>query len=185
MIAQTARCLGEELTDYAAGRLTPVRRSHWDLHLVTCGSCRAAVDDERRLQQALRLDAVAVPDQLRMTLLALATMPDDGVPQVPNAPARVRASVSAIPLATLAPGAPAAHRSMVRPTLLATLAASAGAAAAIGLSIGNLGAAASQVRPAARPAPVPVSSVASSGSVPAVHRPGWSFAALSGAQSTP
>jgi hypothetical protein len=184
MTAPGARCLREELTDYAAGRLTAVRRNHWDLHLVTCQSCRAAVEDERRLQQALRLDTVAVPDQLRSTLLALALRPDGGVPSVPIAPARVRSAVSAMPLATLSPDAPAAHRSMVRPTLLATLAASAGAAAAIGLSIGSLGAPAAQVRPLARPA-APATSVLSNGAVPVAYRPGWSLAALHGAQSSP
>ncbi len=184
MTTSGARCLGEELTDYAAGRLTAVRRNHWDLHLVTCASCRGTVEGERRLQQAMRLDTVAVPDQLRMTLLALAVRPDDGIPAVPLAPARVRSTVGAVPLATLAPDAPAAHRSMLRPTLLATLAASAGAAAAIGLSLGNLGAPASQVRPLARPA-APASNAVSGGVVPVAYRPGWSLSALPGAQSTP
>jgi hypothetical protein len=186
MTAHGSRCLRDELTDYAAGRLTPVRRNHWDLHLVTCECCRAAVADERHLQHAMRLDTVAVPDQLRSSLLALALKTDDGIPVVPPAPARVRSAVSAVPLATLAPDAPAAHRSMVRPTLLATLAASAGAAAAIGLSIGSLSAPAAQVRPVARPAsPAPTSSAPSYGAVPAAYRPGWSLSVLHGAQSTP
>ena len=186
MIAPAARCLRDELTDYASGRLTAVRRSHWDLHLVTCQSCRAAVDDERRLQTALRLDTVAVPDQLRSMLLALATRPEGAIPSVPLAPAHVRTYVTAVPLAPLAPHAPAVHRSMLRPTLLATLAASAGAAAAIGLSLGNLGASAAQVRPLTRPAPPAQSSTfVPAPAAPASYRSGWSLAAVTGAQSTP
>lgn len=184
MISPAPRCIREELTDYAAGRLTAVRRNHWDLHLVTCPSCRAEVEGERRLQQVLRLDTVAVPDQLRSALLALAARPADGVPAVPLAPAGVRSAVSALPLATLSPDAPAAHRSMVRPALLATIAASAGAAAAIGLSIGTLAAPASQVAPQLRPAAPATTSTSGVGS-PVAFRPGWSPAVLRVAESTP
>lgn len=184
MISVAPRCIGEELTDYAAGRLTAVRRNHWDLHLVTCQACRAAVSDERRLQQALRLDSVAVPDQLRSMLLAMASSGDVSAPSVPSAPSGVRAAVNFTPLATLAPNAPAAHRSMLRPTLLATLAASAGAAAAIGLSIGSLSAPATQVRQNNRP-PTPSVTVPAGSAVPVAYRPAWAVAGLAEAQSTP
>jgi hypothetical protein len=52
------------------------------------------------------------------------------------------------------------------------------------LSIGSLGAPAAQVRPLARPA-APAPPVQSNRAVPRADRPGWSLAALYGAQSSP
>lgn len=149
------RCLGEELTEYAAGNLSPERRHHWDLHLVTCEHCRTNVSAERRLQQALRLDPVVVPEQLRAALLSLAlpAQPVGGVPAVPTAPFAVRQGVRATPLATLSPTAPPVHRSAARSTLLAAMAATAAGAAALGISVGGAAPVVSQaptspVRPA-------------------------------------
>ncbi len=52
------RCLDDELSEYVAERLPDPRRTAWEHHLVACGTCRHAVDQERRLRRALAGRAV-------------------------------------------------------------------------------------------------------------------------------
>ena len=72
--ARRGRCLGPDLTAYADRAMDPSSLRQWDRHLVACTSCRAAVDDERRVLASLRSSscASAVPGELRGMLLALA-----------------------------------------------------------------------------------------------------------------
>jgi hypothetical protein len=106
----------------------------WDRHVVTCQSCRGAVDEERRVLSALRSSAGSpLPNDLRGMLLALATQPQSEgtrpasaalAPPIPVAPVRV-----------VDRGAPAQHRSAGRATVYAGLAAGATAAAALSLVV--------------------------------------------------
>jgi hypothetical protein len=116
----------------------------FDQHLVACEVCRAAADQERRIVAALRADT-GVPQSLRSSLMSLAA-PDCSVPEVPQAPARVRMHLPASPfrdpqpvmrepVPTVSPNAPALHRSPVRAAVVASLAATASVAAAWGLTV--------------------------------------------------
>ena len=165
------RCLGDEISEYAAGRLDPRAARERDLHLVACQTCRAAVEQERRLQAAIS-GAPVVPAGLRSSLLSLAaTVAASGdavgdrpdVPPVPRAPLGATAPLgsgigaagfgsSALPV--VAPGAPALHRSALRSAVVATAVAGASAAAALGLGVTSSQAVSSGT---ARPA-TPVSS---------------------------
>ncbi|MEO7422350.1 MAG: hypothetical protein ABIU87_08140 [Ornithinibacter sp.] len=156
------RCLDEDLGDYAGGRLEPVRRRRWDLHLVTCRGCARAVEDERRLQAAFA-GAPSMPGDLRAALLALAgghAFRDaaEGDPEPP--PVRRRD-----PLLVLSPGAPPCHRSALRATVIAAAAAGASAAAALSLTVisapaSRTGVTASTVVPVVgSPTPSPFSAV--------------------------
>ena len=51
--AMRVQCQGEELTEYAAGRLPVDRQWAWDRHLVACQICAHDVAQERRLRSAL------------------------------------------------------------------------------------------------------------------------------------
>lgn len=127
-------CLGGgELPEYAAGRLAPQRRAAWDRHLVSCAACRAAVQEERRLQAALA-EGPRLPGELRGALLALAARPEPQ-PEVFAFPGPT------VPLATLAPSAPPVHRSVLRSAVVAAAVAGASAAAAwsLGLAGGSTG----------------------------------------------
>lgn len=134
------RCLGDEISEYAAGRLDPHSARQWDLHLVACASCRDAVEQERRLQSAFSAVAPAIPPSLRSTLLSLAatvaaSLPDeDGGGAVPRAPLGL-AALSHPALPVVPPGAPAMHRSPLRSAVIATAVAGASAAAALGLGM--------------------------------------------------
>jgi hypothetical protein len=131
------RCLGDQLTAYADRALDDATLLRWDRHVVACQSCRAAVDEERRVLSALRSPAgSALPGDLRGMLLALGTQTpgrrSDGsaiaagplLPPIPTAPVRV-----------VDRGAPAQHRSAGRATVYAGLAAGATAAAALSLVV--------------------------------------------------
>ena len=51
--AMRVQCQGDELTEYAAGRLPVDRQWAWDRHLVACQACAHDVAQERRLRSAL------------------------------------------------------------------------------------------------------------------------------------
>ncbi|GIL37552.1 anti-sigma factor [Phycicoccus sp. DTK01] len=136
------QCLGDELSEYAAGRLGASREQAWDRHLVACEMCRHAVGQERRLRAALA-GAPSMPGDLRVTLLALAR---DLEPPATSAPA---ATAGPDPLRLLAPSAPPCHRSALRATVVAAAAAGVSAAAAWSLTV--IGSPA-VVRPAGSPA---------------------------------
>jgi hypothetical protein len=127
--AMRVRCLGDELTEYAAGRLPLPRQWAWDRHLVTCRVCAHAVDEERRLRSALA-GVPSMPGDLRSTLLALGSSLATEAPRRP-----VPVSAHHRPLALLAPSAPACHRSPLRATVVAAAAAGVSAAAAWSLTV--------------------------------------------------
>ena len=122
------RCLDDELTEYAAGRLPLHRQWAWDRHLVACQTCCHAVAQERRLNSALA-GAPTMPGDLRSTLLALgATMAAELAP-------RATPVARQDPLRLLAPSAPPCHRSPLRATVVAAAAAGVSAAAAWSLTV--------------------------------------------------
>ena len=125
--AMRVQCQGEELAEYAAGRLPLDRQWAWDRHLVACGHCAHGVAQERRLRSALA-GAPSVPGDLRSSLLALgaALATDLGPRPVPSGHDR---------LALLHPSAPPCHRSALRATVLAAAAAGLSAAAAWSLTV--------------------------------------------------
>ena len=126
--ALRVRCLGDEMSDYAAGRLPLDRQRAWDRHLVACRVCAHAVDAERRLRSALA-GAPSMPGDLRSALLALGTaMAADAGPR--PVPAGTQD-----PLRLLAPTAPPCHRSPLRATVVAAAAAGVSAAAAWTLGV--------------------------------------------------
>ena len=126
--AMRVRCLGDELTEYAAGRLDLPRQWAWDRHLVACRVCAHAVDEERRLRSALA-GAPSMPGDLRSALLALGSSLATEPPRPASGSAQHR------PLALLAPSAPACHRSPLRATVVAAAAAGVSAAAAWTLGV--------------------------------------------------
>ncbi|QKE83959.1 hypothetical protein [Arthrobacter sp. NEB 688] len=119
------QCLGDELSEYAAGRLGASREHAWDQHLVACEVCRHAVGQERRLRAALA-GAPSMPGDLRVTLLALGRDLQPPAPPVLAGPD---------PLRLLAPTAPPCHRSALRATVVAAAAAGVSAAAAWSLTV--------------------------------------------------
>lgn len=143
-----SRCLGDRLTAYADRAMDAASLLHWDRHLVACTRCRALVEQERRVLDALRAPACsAVPGDLRSLLLAVAeqaTEPGTGDVPGPAAPFRGAARAAGhhlLPPVPVAPvpvvdrGAPALHRSVRRATVFAGIAAGATAAAAWGLVV--------------------------------------------------
>lgn len=126
--AMRVRCLGDELTEYAAGRLPLDRQWAWDRHLVACQVCCHAVAQERRLRSALA-GSPSMPGELRSSLLAL------GTSMAAEAPPRAAAVAHPDPLRLLAPSAPACHRSPLRATVVAAAAAGVSAAAAWSLTV--------------------------------------------------
>ena len=147
--AMRVRCQGDELTEYAAGRLPLDRQWAWDRHLVACQTCAHDVAQERRLRSALA-GAPSMPGDLRSSLLALgnALAADLGPRPVPVAHDR---------LALLAPSAPPCHRSALRATVVAAAAAGVSAAAAWSLTVAPVPI---TVRPGLATATTPVSSPA-------------------------
>lgn len=148
------RCLGAELSEYVAGRLSAERQWEWDRHLVACRVCGHAVDSERRIRAAFA-GAPSMPGDLRTTLLAL------GSTMAASEPPRTVSVAGPQPLALLAPSAPACHRSPLRATVVAAAAAGVSAAAAWSLTVigapvaqrpGISSATTSTTRPATAPA---------------------------------
>jgi len=125
--AMRVRCQGEELTEYAAGRLPLDRQWAWDRHLVACQACAHDVAQERRLRSALS-GAPSVPGGLHSTLLALGSALAADLGPRPAVPGHD-------PLRLLAPTAPPCHRSALRATVVAAAAAGLSAAAAWSLSV--------------------------------------------------
>ncbi|HSO63551.1 MAG TPA: hypothetical protein VLQ78_00500 [Ornithinibacter sp.] len=126
--ALRVRCLGDELSEYAAARLPLERQWAWDRHLVACRVCAHAVDEERRLRSALA-GAPSMPGDLRSSLLALGRSLAAETPRPAPVPAHHE------PLALLAPSAPPCHRSPLRATVVAAAAAGVSAAAAWSLTV--------------------------------------------------
>jgi len=153
------QCRGEELAEYAAGRLPVNRQWAWDRHLVACQTCAQDVAQERRLRSALA-GAPSMPGDLRSSLLALgaALATDLGPRPVPGGHEQ---------LALLHPSAPPCHRSALRATVVAAAAAGLSAAAAWSLTVappvgarsGLATATAPVVSPAAAPTAGPVAAV--------------------------
>ena len=127
--AMRVRCLGDELPEYAAGRLSLERQWAWDRHLVACQVCAHAVAQERRLRSVLA-GAPSMPGDLRSSLLALGSTLAAASATEPATNAHHRP-----PLVLLAPGAPPCHRSALRATVIAAAAAGVSAAAAWSLTI--------------------------------------------------
>ncbi len=125
--AMRVRCLGDELPEYAAGRLSVDRQWAWDRHLVACQVCAHAVAQERRLRSVLA-GAPSMPGDLRSSLLALGR---DLASRTGDPAAVAHPS----PLALLAPSAPPCHRSALRATVVAAAAAGVSAAAAWSLTV--------------------------------------------------
>jgi len=125
--AMRVRCQGDELSEYAAGRLPLDRQWAWDRHLVACQACAHDVAQERRLRSSLA-GAPSMPGDLRSTLLALGSSlaADLGPRPVASGPD---------PLRLLSPTAPPCHRSALRATVVAAAAAGLSAAAAWSLTV--------------------------------------------------
>lgn len=123
-VRRPVRCLDDELSEYASGRLDDARALDWDRHLVACELCRRAVDAERRLRAALA-GGPSMPGDLRTTLMAMGRDLDP-------APRPVQGRD---PLPLLAPGHPPCHRSPLRATVVAAAAAGVSAAAAWSLTV--------------------------------------------------
>lgn len=107
--ALRGRCLGPDLTAYADRAMDAVTLRHWDRHLVACMCCRQAVEDERRVLQALRGSAgPAVPGDLRSLLLSLG-QPGQSLPGPAGQPLPGQAAPPAgSPFAGAPPSGPAA-----------------------------------------------------------------------------
>lgn len=164
--ALRVRCLGDELTEYASGRLPLDRQWAWDRHLVACQTCCHAVTQERRLTSALA-GAPSMPGDLRSTLLALGTsMAAEMAP-------RPAGTAQPDPLRLLAPTAPPFHRSPLRATVVAAAAVGVSAAAAWSLTVVPAPVAvrpalATTSTPVVAPAPVPARTASAMTSVAAV-----------------
>lgn len=131
------RCLGDQLTSYADRAMDDATLLRWDRHVVGCQSCRAAVDEERRVLAALRSSAGSpVPGDLRGMLLALASqMPPAGPEGSTTRRAPMLPPIPVAPVPVVDRGTPALHRSAGRATVYAGLAAGATAAAALSLVV--------------------------------------------------
>jgi len=141
---------------YVDRTLPPAILHVFDRHVVTCVTCRAAADQERRIIATLRADSAFVPGSLRSSLMGLAaTAPLDSEPTRhpgPRIPLGPLASLTpgsralsagaaltpSLPVPTVAPTAPALHRSPMRAAVAASLAAGASVAAAWGLAVSPL-----------------------------------------------
>ena len=122
---------------YVDRALTPQARYAADRHLVCCGTCRAAVDQERDLVAALRTAEHQVPGNLRQSLLELelgsqlaAFVGERSRDDAPAPAAWAGFTRPDTRVATVRPGAPPQHISARRAAVLASLAAGASAAAA-------------------------------------------------------
>lgn len=125
-------------------RTLPAPLMHaYDRHLVCCGTCRSAADQERRIVAALRSDT-DVPDSLRSVLLRLAAAPPapveppgTGAGDVPVPPVgfRMPPGYGREPVPIVAPSSPPLHRSPMRAAVVASIAAGASVAAAWSLAV--------------------------------------------------
>lgn len=137
---------------YVDRALPPALLHVYDRHLVYCGVCQSAADQERRIVLALRSDT-DIPSSLLSSLMGLAvstpplgtaglpkpTQPtlEPAVPPVPSLPSGSPSSPYPLhdPVPTVHPAAPALHRSPVRAAVVASIAAGASVAAAWGLAV--------------------------------------------------
>lgn len=143
-MTRRARCLGDRVGDYVAGRLPD--QDTWDRHLITCLGCRGAVDLERRVVAVLR-SAPEVSGDLRCLLLSVSSQipvaaprRPPAVPPVPAGPGVVTAVGAPRQLAVLSPSAPPQHRSALRAAVFAGAAVGASAAAVWAISVTPVGA---------------------------------------------
>jgi anti-sigma factor RsiW len=127
--ADGVRCLDDELSEYAAGRLPAPRVRAWERHLAVCDLCAVGLERERRLRAVLA-GGPSMPGDLRNTLLAMGR----ALTEAPAGPTAVP-TPTARPLTLLAPSAPACHRSPLRATVVAAAAAGVSAAAAWSLTV--------------------------------------------------
>lgn len=138
--------LGDQLSAYVDGRLSPAVLYAWDRHVLVCPGCRQRVDEERGLLASLRAaPAPGMSASLQAMLLSLGDGAAGGV-----AP-RVPAQASAPPL-------PVLHRSLRRSMVLAAMAAGASATAAWTLAVVQAPATASTI--GTPPAPTAVAPTA-------------------------
>ena len=129
--AMRVRCLGDELTEYAAGRLPLDRASGRGTATSSpAGSAPTPSTQERRLRSALA-GAPSMPGDLRSIAPRARQQPRHR--RRPRRPVPVPAHHR--PLALLAPSAPACHRSALRATVVAAAAAGVSAAAAWSLTV--------------------------------------------------
>ena len=131
-MTRRVRCLGDDVSDYAAGRLPD--QHDWDRHLVTCLGCRGAVELERRVVAALKSTPTFSPDLQRLLLsvsheIPIVGRPLTNLPMVPPVPAHPGPPAGMPRLAVLSPTAPAQHRSALRAAVCASAAVGASAAA--------------------------------------------------------
>jgi hypothetical protein len=119
------RCLDDELSEYAAGRLPAPRVRVWERHLAVCDLCAVGLRRERRLRAVLA-GGPSMPGDLREALIAMGR--GLGAPSVPG-------GAGPEPLALLTPTAPPCHRSPLRATVVAAAAAGVSAAAAWSLTV--------------------------------------------------
>lgn len=119
------RCLDDELSEYAAGRLPAARVRAWERHLAVCDLCACGLERERRLRAVLA-GGPSMPGDLRSALMAMGTALSHEPLRTPTGPG---------PLPLLAPGAPPCHRSPLRATVVAAAAAGVSAAAAWSLTV--------------------------------------------------
>lgn len=138
------RHLGADVRAYVERTMSPPHLAALDRHLVACGVCRYAAEQERRLVASLRHGSTPLASaDLQLMLMSLASGPSPlradpthtdggGAPAVPVAPLAARQRR----LATVAASAPPLHRSPRRAAAFAGLAAGASAAAVFGLSVG-------------------------------------------------
>ncbi len=150
--------LGDQLSAYVDGRLSPAVLYAWDRHVLVCLACRQRVDEERRLLASLRAaPAPGISASLQAMLLSLAE-PTSTSPQPATAPLVasgsgnwVQRTVAAyppipreglrggipdrLPAVVGAPALPALHRSLRRSIALAAVAAGASATAAWTLAL--------------------------------------------------
>lgn len=152
--------LGDQLSAYVDGRLSPAVLYAWDRHVVVCLACRQRVDEERRLLASLRAaPAPGISASLQAMLLSLAeptfTSPQPATtpsvetgsgnwvqrtvaayPPIPRAPEGLRGGIpDRLSAAAGAPALPALHRSLRRSIALAAVAAGASATAAWTLAL--------------------------------------------------
>ncbi|MBP6995271.1 MAG: hypothetical protein KBB39_03915 [Phycicoccus sp.] len=125
-------CGADELSEYAAGRLSPARVAAWDVHLQDCARCRYALAEEQWVRDRLAAGGPSMSGGLHSSLLALARS-GPAVP-VPTAEQRVPRPGTE-PLPVLSPTAPPAHRSALRSTAFAAAAVGASVAAAWSLGV--------------------------------------------------
>lgn len=124
-------CGADELSEYAAGRLSAPRVAAWDAHLHECARCRYALAEEQWVRTRLSAGGPSMSGGLHSSLLALAA----SGPAIPEPTDEQRVPRGVEPLPVLSPSAPPAHRSALRSTALAAAAVGASVAAAWSLGV--------------------------------------------------